>query len=212
MKISFEPLFPYNDDVRDGFIWWKTIEAWSVDYEKRCMVPDEDNHTTAEETTALLLYDAPESVIPAGKQVVWALMDERLRRAMLYPDPPRALEWIIDKSLQLRGYLIRYFFLPRPWAFRKQKVGEKDPNTGALHATEYVAEPWYVKPSLLNLWGPIALWRRLTGKPLPGPKFQGQGYVIREVGPPAYRNLGQKEQDKNEAHLRSMDRMGCPFR
>jgi hypothetical protein len=68
---------------RDGLHWLHEIEAWSVEYEKEFMVPDEHNRKTADETTALLLYDVPEGMRGSGKKVVSALMDDRLRRAMM---------------------------------------------------------------------------------------------------------------------------------
>ena len=210
MHISYEPLA--GNEIQDGYSWWKSVEVWSVEYEKRCMVPDISNHKTAEETTALLLYNAPKSMIPVGKQVVFCLMDERLRRAMMYPDPPKWLEIVVDKTLELRGQLIRYFFLPRPWRFRKLLISERESKPNTYHKLEYVAEPWYVKPTLFEIWGPLALWRRLLGISLPGPKFQSDGYKIHEVGPIGLKNSGQKEQINEEERLRSMDRMGCPFK
>jgi hypothetical protein len=211
MEISYEPLSLH--DSEDGITWLKALEAWSLIYEEKVMVPHPNNHQIAEITTALLLYDLPDSMLNVGKQGVYALMDKRLRTAMMYPDPPAWLVWVLDRSLVLRGLVIRYLFLPRPYAFRKIKVAEHpDPVTGFYHTQDIVAEPWYIKATFAQRWGPLSLWRRLIGKPVPGPAFDSNGYKIEEMGPKPLKNSGKVEQAENESKLLKMDRSGCPFR
>jgi hypothetical protein len=79
-------------------------------------------------------------------------------------------------------------------------------------ARDIVAEPWYIKATFASRWGPLALWRRLIGKGVPGSEYDAQGYRIEEMGPTAFKDSGKAEQLKNEGKLRSMDRKGCPFR
>jgi hypothetical protein len=47
------------------------------------MVPDLMNHKTANETTVLFLYGLPTLMHNLGKQFVTALMDDRLREAIM---------------------------------------------------------------------------------------------------------------------------------
>ena len=68
---------------KDGLQWFEEIEEWSEQYEKECMVPNVDSHKTANETTRILLWSVPGPVKGAGKNIVSALMDQRLRDAMM---------------------------------------------------------------------------------------------------------------------------------
>ena len=70
---------------RDGLDWLEDLTEWSAEYEKRCMLPDYNNQRTADQTVAILLYGMPGFLKPYGKKVVSALMDDRLRTAMMYP-------------------------------------------------------------------------------------------------------------------------------
>ena len=67
----------------DGLGWLKTLEEWSEQYEKRCMVPHADNNRIADQTVAILLWEIPEPLKQFGRHVVRALMDDRLRTAMM---------------------------------------------------------------------------------------------------------------------------------
>ncbi|KAK4995191.1 hypothetical protein LTR66_004942 [Elasticomyces elasticus] len=84
MNIDYANLPSAKKGWTDGLHWMDEIVAWSQAYEQRHMVPDEANKKTADETTALLLYSMPESLKPIGRQAVSALMDNRLRKAMMY--------------------------------------------------------------------------------------------------------------------------------
>jgi len=55
MNISYIGLPSDTNGWKNGLDWFHELEAWSVKYEERCMVPDAYNKTTADETTALLL-------------------------------------------------------------------------------------------------------------------------------------------------------------
>lgn len=67
----------------DGLHWLEDVEEWAEAYQKKCMVPHIDNHKTAEETTALLLWHVPKWAKVAGQKIVCVLMDDRLRIAMM---------------------------------------------------------------------------------------------------------------------------------
>lgn len=83
-NIDFSALAHGPNNFRDGLEFFEDLRAWSQEYEKRAMVPHEDNHKLAEQTTSILLYSIPDCLKPAGGQAVVALMDERLRKAMMY--------------------------------------------------------------------------------------------------------------------------------
>ena len=83
MGISYENLRSANEGWVDGLQWLEEIMEWSERYEKRCMVPHLDNRKTADQTVAILLWKIPKPLHSVGKQIVLALMDERLRTAMM---------------------------------------------------------------------------------------------------------------------------------
>lgn len=84
LEISYAPLPSGESGFVDGIQWLEEIEAWSEEYEERCMVPDVKNRETADQTTAVLLYMLPKALHPIGLQFVSFMMDDRLRKAMLY--------------------------------------------------------------------------------------------------------------------------------
>lgn len=84
MLIDYGQLPSAKRGFRDGLQWLEEIWQWSEDYEIKKMLPTKDNHQTANETTALLLFTLPNSLRPIGKHAVSALMDDRLRDAMMF--------------------------------------------------------------------------------------------------------------------------------
>lgn len=84
LGISYERLPSGGTGFKDGIQWLEEIDAWSKEYEAEKMVPDVKNQETADQTTAILLYMLPKALHPVGLQFVTFMMDERLRRAMLY--------------------------------------------------------------------------------------------------------------------------------
>lgn len=87
MGISYEKLAGGGEDGqgwRDGLEWLEDITRWGQAYEEKCMVPDENNRRTAEQTIAILLWGVPKMLKPYGRMVISALMDDRLRTAMMF--------------------------------------------------------------------------------------------------------------------------------
>lgn len=84
MGISFRKLVSAEKGWEDGLHWLHDLEAWSQQYEKENMVPHAANNKTADRTVAILLWGLPTALIPFGERVVSALMDDRLRTAMMY--------------------------------------------------------------------------------------------------------------------------------
>ena len=84
MGIQYSKLESAQEGWKDGLQWLNELSKWSDEYEERSMVPNKNNHKTAEQTMAILLYSLPAFMKPYGKKIVLALMDERLRSAMMY--------------------------------------------------------------------------------------------------------------------------------
>ena len=67
----------------DGLEWWEEVNEWSEAYEREKMVPAETNRKTAEQTVRILLWTLPGPLKGVGRHMVSALLDERLRKAMM---------------------------------------------------------------------------------------------------------------------------------
>ena len=93
MDLSYAalPSAPPDDGVtprstrswRDGIHFLEELRDWSEQYELDFMKPDEYNHKAAIETEPILLYGMPSFLAYYGKQALSAVMDERLRRALM---------------------------------------------------------------------------------------------------------------------------------
>jgi len=68
----------------DGLEWLQEVMEWGLEYEKQYMVPDENNRKTAEQTVAILLWGVPKAMKSYGRLAVSAIMDDRLRTAMMF--------------------------------------------------------------------------------------------------------------------------------
>lgn len=211
MGISFAPLAHYPD-FRDGLEFFEDLTAWALEYESEVMLPDEWNHKLANETTAILLFNVPDALKPAGKHAVSALMDDRLRKSMIYPDPPAIYTHLTNTLLTLRALLIRYFFLPRPYFLRYDSLSADPDSNGRFHLKYYEAEPWYVAATWWARNEPTAWLRWATGKPYPdGKNYSPEGYRMFEVGPKKYEKMGKSECLGTKERLMGAQRGGCPF-
>lgn len=88
MEISWEKLKSGTGGKegtwKDGLQWVEEVMEWSEQYEKEYMVPNINSMKTADETTTILLWSVPRPLKGVGKNFVSALMDDRLRNAMMY--------------------------------------------------------------------------------------------------------------------------------
>ena len=82
MGIDYEPL--KSEAWVDGLQWMEEVTAWGESYEKLHMKPHEDNHKTANETVAILLWEIPTAAKNFGKNLVCTMMDDRLREAVMW--------------------------------------------------------------------------------------------------------------------------------
>ena len=120
---------------------------------------------------------------------------------------------IVVTAFSLRRWVIKYLCLPRPpWMRRLWFTSYPDSLTGRYYATQYIAHPWYIKPSLSSRWGLGSLFRRLLGGVLPGDEgdtYHPQGYHLPELGPDSCLGKAEEEMEKTRAQLRL--RSGCPM-
>jgi hypothetical protein len=143
MQIDYSPLPHGPSSFKDGLEFFHDIKEWSTAYETRYMVPDKYNHQLAEETTRILLANVPGPFKATAKNVVSALMSDRLRKSMMYEDPPKIYPRTIDFIFAVRRALMRSVFLPKPYAWRYAPLSERpDPVTGRYFINEYDNEPW----------------------------------------------------------------------
>lgn len=142
MGIDFKDLRHGPHTFKDGLEFFDDVKEWADNYEKENLVPDQYNHQLAEETTRILLANAPDALKPYGQQVVTALMDDRLRRAMLYVEPPPVYLKIVKAIFGLRKFISRNLLPPRPWALRVRPITDEPDANGRYFMTEYEIEPW----------------------------------------------------------------------
>ncbi|KAL8953077.1 MAG: hypothetical protein Q9222_001070 [Ikaeria aurantiellina] len=83
MRINYQPLASSQSGWDDGLQWLGDLDTWSMQYEIEKMVPHLDNNKTADQTVAILLWGLPRFLKPFGENLVAALMDDRLRTAMM---------------------------------------------------------------------------------------------------------------------------------
>ena len=212
MKIDFSPLPSGSTGFRDGLHFLEEVDAWREQYEMDHMVPNEKNHRTANETTELLLMSLPGFMKGIGFNIVKAVMDARLRKAMMYTNPPPIYPIILSAVFALRKFFLRYLALPRPAFLRVRSVTDIPDAQGRRHLVNYDNFPYYVKPTLMNRWGPGAWVSWLNGRPLPGDEgYFPEGFKSSEVGPNIFRGKGGKEAEVTMSRLRKERTSGCPF-
>ncbi|CAN9466821.1 unnamed protein product [Alternaria alternata] len=211
MKILYDILPSAGQGWRDGLHWLEELEAWSLAYETRNMVPADTNATLARGTFDIALFNVPSILKPYGFTIASSLLEPRLQKAMKLPQPPAIYTQILETVIEVRKFILRNFFLPRPHFLRKEWFTELDGKTGRAHFGQYIAHPWYIKPTFITRWGPKALLLRLIGGAVPGDeKYHPDGYRIHELGPSELVGKGDTEMGKTRGELRAR-RMGCVF-
>lgn len=214
MGIQYKGLLAHSEWV-DGLDFYHDICDWAEEYEEKYMVPAQTNKQTADELVPLLLFYIPKNFKPAASHLVGVLMGNRLRKAMLYPTPPRIYFNIATAIFETRRFFLRYLSLPRPGFMRMRQISDSaDPKTGRYFMTTYQAHPYYNKPGFLNRWGPEAWFVWANGGDVPGSKgemYIPQGYKFEEVGPKGMKNKGLEDIKIGEEKLKTVRPAGCPF-
>ncbi|KAL9124971.1 MAG: hypothetical protein Q9217_005761 [Psora testacea] len=198
----------------DGLQWLEEVAIWAEEYEEKAMVPDKNNLKTAEQTMAVLLWHVPSWAKPYAKKTVCALMDERLRTAMLYQRPSKIYFALLSIVFTTRKLFLRYLSPPRPSFLRVHNTSEHPSRDGKYYMNTYEAVPWYVRPTLWNRYGPGTWVSRIRGVPVPGDegdKYWPKGFRIEEIGPESMRGKGREYAKESKAKLAKMRMSGCPF-
>ncbi|KAJ5832670.1 hypothetical protein N7474_000981 [Penicillium riverlandense] len=193
LGISYDVLPSGKTGFQDGIQWLEELGVWSDAYEAKAMVPDPKNRETADQTTAVLLYMLPKPLHPVGLQFVSFMMDDRLRKAMLYDPPSPIFTSIFSSLLTIRKLFLRYLAPPRPDFLRYSSFTEKADENNRFFLTQWEAAPYYVKPTFWNRWGPVAWLTWMLGRPLPGDegdKYYPRGYTIQDIGPKYFEGKG----------------------
>ena len=200
---------------RDGLEWMEEVLEWAEGYEKEYMVPDQNNRQTADHTVAILLWGVPQVLVGFGQNLVYAIMDDRLRKAMMYEKPPQVYFTLVSGLLTTRKYLIRYFFPPRPSFLRFHNPVDEITQDGRHHLRNWDTEPWFVRPSFWNRWCRLQSWISWSmGLPVPGDggdKYWPKGYKIPEIGPEVMRGKGEAYAKEAREQLMAERMRGCPF-
>lgn len=80
------------------------LRSWAESYEKAHMVYEPSNQQVAKYTVDLLLYAIPKALHGPLHNVVYALLNSRLRESFGFPKPPRWLEDIMPSVLAVRSF------------------------------------------------------------------------------------------------------------
>ncbi|KAL8712245.1 MAG: hypothetical protein Q9220_003396 [cf. Caloplaca sp. 1 TL-2023] len=214
MRISYEPLPSSQTGWDDALQWLDELDTWSMQYEIEHMVPHADNNKTADQTVAILLWGLPRFLRSFGENIVTALMDERLRVAMMYKRPAEFYYILLSSIFTVRKFLLRYLSLPRPSFLRVDALLEAPKPDGRQTVSIWEGAPYYVKPTFWRRWGFEAWGSRLLGLPVPGDegdKYHPEGYRIPDVGPKLFFGKGKEPAEATVAELRKVRTGGCPF-
>ncbi|MCJ1405075.1 hypothetical protein MMC11_008301 [Xylographa trunciseda] len=198
----------------DGLHWLDDIRSWSQAYEERNMVSDPDNKKVADETVVLLLWLVPGYFKRFGQRVVCALIDDRLRKAIMYEKPPHGYFVFVEALFRLRKVILRYAMLPRLSSQRARRLSDELNEHGCYNFKAYDYAPLYVRATLWERWSLQAWVFWLLGRPLPGDAKQQhhpQGYKISDIGPDRMIGKGAQSMYETKARLKVHAVRTCPF-
>ncbi|KAH9843354.1 NAD(P)-binding protein [Teratosphaeria destructans] len=187
---------------KDGLDFLEDLETWSLRYEIDTMKPADCNETVAKHTIDIALHNLPKMLHRAIFDIVSSLLDLRLRTAMKFAEPASITVVMLDLLVDIRRMIVRHLFLPRPYFLRQRWFSDEPTIDGRYHFAQYIAHPWYIKPT----WS-----KRIVGGAVPGDegdKYCPHGYKIAELGPQNLCGKGDVEMDQTRRRLAS----GCPFR
>jgi hypothetical protein len=198
----------------DGLHFLGDVGEWSLTYEVENMVPSEANEKVAKYTVDLALFNIPKAALGISFDFISGLLEPRLRRAMKSKDPSQLTACALDTLVAIRRLVLRHLFLPRPYFMRKRWCCDKANDHGLLNFKQYLAHPWYIKPTFFNRWNFNAMLIRLTGGVLPGDEgttYHPEGHKLSELGPEGMRGKGKPEMAAMRQHLIHNERVGYPF-
>ena len=196
MTIDFSALASHETGWRDGLHWLDEIRDWSERYESINMRPAETNYELALAHLDVVFLNVPRCLHYTMHYLVATLVGERVRQAMMLPQPPRLMAYAIECIFMTRKLILRHSMLPRPEFLRRKYISASHETNGRYSSCVYLSHPWYVKPTLMRRWGPAAWFTRLIGRKLPGDdgsKYRPEGYLIPDIGPARMSRSGARE-------------------
>ncbi|KAB8273230.1 hypothetical protein BDV30DRAFT_249088 [Aspergillus minisclerotigenes] len=216
MEIPFNLLPSGKAGFTDGIHFAQELYDFTVEYEKTAVKPTQSTLSISRRLMDLETANYPSILKPVVERIIATRLDEHIRASMGYRKPGTALSSLVAGLVAIRKCILRYLSLPRP-DFMAVKVleAEPDPTTGRYAIKEWLDNPWYVKPTLLNRWGPKSWAVRLFGTgnvPTKNGPFRDEGYDIKAIGPQIMENKGQADVEAIAENFRKREiPAGCPF-
>jgi hypothetical protein len=165
------------------------------------MSPSEANARIAQGIVEMYNSVIPRIFRPVFSQVVISFMDTQLRTALGLPEPNRFIASAVFSALRARSLFVEHCMLPRyslPNVFQTNQDG----TTSVVH---WMMQPWYAPATFWNRWGPVALYARVFGLPIPGKGWTQEGYRLESVG------YGGRGADKVLEVMEKAKEGGCPY-
>ncbi|KAK3937571.1 hypothetical protein QBC46DRAFT_319308 [Diplogelasinospora grovesii] len=210
LGISYRDL-PHERGWSDGLAWAEEMHAWSRKYVDRCVIPSDSNEKLAGQSLDLIFSSTPRPFRAMFRGMACTYLGPKFQTAMRLPTPPAHYAIILESVLALRKFLLRNFFLPRPYLFRCPRITDQpDPATGRYYAARWFLHPWYTKRPSLERWGPLA-WMAWAQGVETKPAFRPEGYLVRELGPTSKVGKGNEDMDRTIEALKINDPKRCPF-
>lgn len=122
-----------------------------------------------------MLNRFPHWIRPVLVHFIESLIDEPLRRAVGFDDAPKYVQNLVAGIFFVRKYVIRYLTLPRLLSGNQPYTVEP---SGKITRSEYLFEPFYVKPTFWN-----SVKAKALGLPAPGPGYSPEGFRPTMIGP-----------------------------
>jgi len=105
-------------DIPDTY---EKFEQYNIDYERDNYKYDPANHRVAEGTIQIMLNWYPKPLRPLVREVIYAMIDEPLRKAFGFPKAHAILRWGAPFALKVMGKIIRYL-PPRKIPYRLTSI------------------------------------------------------------------------------------------
>ncbi|KAK3634242.1 hypothetical protein LTR56_015449 [Elasticomyces elasticus] len=214
MDIPYTALRSNDSGWANGLHFLDELEEWSLGYEVGNMVSAETNKAVAKHTVDIALFNIPKALHALSFDLVSCLLEPRLRTAIMFERPSLLASLAVKVIVALRKLLVRHFFLPRPYFLRKRWFSDELNADGRFNFEQYIAHPWYIRPTLYNRWSLNSWLIRMVGGSVPGDqgaKYCPKGYIITELGPDDMRGKGEHDMQATRDRLSRNGRIDCPF-
>lgn len=212
MQIKYDNLPSNRTGWRDGLHFYQELDEWAKEYEKKYMVPNDDNHAIATKTKELLLSTVPSFTHGLVAQLMSAAMDDRLREAIKFEPAHPAAKSLLNAFMSARRFFLRYLSLPRFGWQRRIVLSRNQSPEGRRWIEYWSTTPHYVKATFWSRWGPSGLYQLMIGAPRPGDKgMYPEGYLRSNLGPRAFEGKGKDAFEQEKRRIAETRTGGCPF-